>query len=87
MCIFSRRLSVWKKIDVVILSVPLGRIAGEMALVVCVETPGCDGREEELQMVNRSHSTGCQTGCQHRCFPSCLSCRPSGIKENNKIIL
>lgn len=80
MCLYSRRLSVGIKIDLVILSVPLGRIAGEMAPVVCVETPGCDGREEELQMVNRSHSTGCQTGCQHRCFPSCLSCRPSGIK-------
>lgn len=51
-----------------------------MAPAVCVETPGFDGREEELQMVNRSHSTGCQTGCQHCCFPSCLSCQPSGIE-------
>lgn len=79
MCLVNRRPSVRIKIDGVF-SVPSGRSAGEMAPVVCVETPGFDGREEDLQMVNRSHSTGCQTGCQHCCFPSCLSCQPLGIE-------
>lgn len=34
------------------ISVPLGRSAGETALVVFVETPDCDVVEEELQQVN-----------------------------------
>lgn len=64
--------------------VPLGRSAGETAPVVCVETPDCDVVEEELQKVNRSHSTGCLTGCRPRCFPSCLSCQPLGIESRVK---
>lgn len=61
--------------------VPLGKSAGETAPVACVETPDCGEVEDELQRVNRSHSTGCLTGCLPRYFPSCLSCQPLGMES------
>lgn len=59
-----------------IISLPLGRSEAEMAPVVSVETLDCDVVEEDQQRVNHSRSIGCLTGCQRRCFPSCLSCQP-----------
>lgn len=66
------------------ISVPLGRSAGETAPVVCVETPDCDGAEAEPWRVNHSHSTGCLTGCRPRYFPSCLPCRPDVLSHQWK---
>lgn len=63
------------------IAIPLGRSVGETAPVACAETPDCDVVKEELRRVNRSHSTGCQTGCRRYCFPFCLSSQPFDIES------
>lgn len=57
-------------------AVPLGKNGDEMVPAACVGSPDCGVEQEEQQKVNRSHSTGCQIGCQLHYSPSGLTCQP-----------